>query len=269
MIKITDNNLQYLYFDSFKKTGLVNHAFSTRHGGVSKGIYKSMNLTFKTGDDPKNVIENFKIITSAIGADINFLAPAKANHGVNTVRASKDIYGNIKISPELEKYDAVITNEPGLSISAFGSDCVIIFYLDTKKKAIGISHGGWRGTADAIPKFVIEKMETDFGTDPKDLIAGISPSIGKCCFEVDPPVADEFRKKLFYSEKYIFPHETSPNKFKIDLWGINKETLMLCGVSEENIEVSNICTMCNTNDFFSHRKMGLNRGGNGGFIMLR
>ena len=268
MERIKKGELEYLIFPSLEKTGLVRHAFSTRHGGVSEGVYESMNLTLRTGDDPEKVCENFRIITGALGTDPAHLVRARANHGTTVVRAfwKNDSW---EIVPKPEKYDAVVTNEPNLCIGAFGSDCVIIFYLDTKLKAIGISHGGWRGTADAMPKHVIEKMQAEFGSDPKDIMIGISPSIGRCCFEVDTPVADEFREKLDYSDKYIFPHEEKPEKLKIDLWGINTETLLRSGVLPENIELAGICTMCHTEDFFSHRKMGMNRGGNGGFIMLR
>lgn len=269
MERIKKGDLEYLTFPSLDGTGLVKCAFSTRHGGVSTGFYSSMNLTLRTGDDPKMVFENFRIITEALGTNTENLVPARANHGTTVVRASRKPNGSWEISPNAEKYDAVVTNEKNLCIGAFGSDCVIIFYLDTKKKAIGISHGGWRGTVDAMPKQVIGKMKTEFGSEPQDILIGISPSIGKCCFEVDPPVADEFKSKLPYSEKYIFPHESTPGKLKIDLWGINSETLMLCGIPRKNIEIAEICTMCHTEDFFSHRKMGMNRGGNGGFIYLQ
>ena len=150
MERIKKGALEYLIFPSLEKTGLVRHAFSTRHGGVSEGVYESMNLTLRTGDDPEKVRENFRIMTEALGTDPDHLVRARANHGTTVVRAFMD-GGRCDISPKPEKYDAVVTNEPGLCIGAFGSDCVIIFYLDVKKRAIGISHGGWRGTAAPRP----------------------------------------------------------------------------------------------------------------------
>ncbi|MBQ4347371.1 MAG: laccase domain-containing protein, partial [Firmicutes bacterium] len=179
----------------------------------------------------------------------------------------KDEKGAPKIIDEPEQYDALITNEEGICLAAFGADCLVNFYLDPEKRAVGISHGGWRGILNGIDREVISAMMREFGTNPKDVQVGVSPSIGPCCFEVDAPVRDEFAKKLPWCARHILPGEKE-GKYMIDLWKINRDFLINLGVPLENIYLPDYCTKCQSDVFFSHRAMGDIRGGQGGFIVL-
>ena len=143
-----------------------------------------------------------------------------------------------------------------------------ILLFDPNKKAIAAIHAGWRGTVNGIAKKAIQKMELNYGTHAKDIIAGIGPSIGQCCFQVDEPVVKEFRQKLPFAEDVIMK-DTVPERYKIDLWETNKRILMDCGVEQNNIELTKICTMCHTDLFYSHRVMGNDRGNMAGIIALK
>ena len=117
-------------------------------------------------------------------------------------------------------------------MTVFSADCTPILLLDTVNKAIGAVHAGWRGTVNSIAQKAIEKMTENYGTNPKDVIAGIGPSIGQCCFQVDEPVVKEFRQKLDFADDVMI-NDTVPERYKIDLWETNKRILMNCGVQEK------------------------------------
>lgn len=174
----------------------------------------------------------------------------------------------IKENFERIEADGLVTNKRGVVLVTFHADCVPLYFVDTKNKAIGMAHAGWRGTADGMAKAMLDKMKEEYGSEPSDIKSAIGPSIGVCCFQVDEPVAEIFRSKFDFAEKFIYNDETAENKYKIDLWGINKELLMLNGVKEENIEVGGLCTKCNPDIFYSHRVMGENRGTMGAFLYL-
>ena len=132
-----------------------------------------------------------------------------------------------------------------------------------------MAHSGGRGTADKMAVEMLRRMNAEYGTDPKDVAAAIGPSIGPCCFQVDRPVVDIFRGNFDFADKYIRDDENVKGKYKIDLWGINREMLERAGVKAENIEVGGICTMCRPDEFYSHRVMGEARGTMGAFLFLK
>ena len=261
-------SLKFYTFEKFEKTGLVNHCFSTKFGGVSKGFYESMNLAFR--DDLKeNVIENYKIICNAINCDYKNVVFSSQTHEDKIYKVTKEDKGKgLLKDSNIKGFDALITNEPEIVLTTFYADCVPIFILDPIKKAIGLAHSGWKGTVLEIGKKTILKMEEEYGTNPKDLLIGIAPSISLCCFQVDMPVVEKFKESIPFSEKYIFD-DTEDGKFKIDLQNIIKESIISTGVLKDNIEISGICTMCNSHMFFSHRVMGDKRGSLAGIMSLK
>lgn len=246
------NGLVYYTIPSFEDTGLVRHGFSSRLGGVSTGECASLNLGFKRKDSPENVRENFRLFCEALGVDpsqmvftdqvhkdkIEYITEAHA--GMGFMRASK-----------ITETDGFITDKPGIALVTFYADCVPLFFLDSVHKAIGLSHSGWRGTVAKIGAKTFMAMQERFGTKPEDCLVGIGPSIGKCCFEVDQPVADEFSKAFpGHDEKLIEPRDI---KYHIDLWEANRIQLAESGIPDANITVSSLCTCCNKDIFFSHR----------------
>ncbi len=269
MIKNVKGDLIYFTFEKFDNTGVVSHCFSTRKGGVSTGVFSSMNLHFRM-DKPENVIENYKIICSAISVDYRNVVFSKQIHSdtIYTVSQNDNGKGLLRKS-DIYDADGLITNERELVLTTFYADCVPIYFLDPVKKVIAMAHSGWRGTVKEIGAKAVLKMEKDYGCERKNILAGIGPSIKKCCFEVDYPVVQEFLKGVSFSKDFIFKDKEKEGKYKIDLQGIIERTLILAGVSKENIENAGICTKCNHELFFSHRYMGNERGSLAGLIALK
>lgn len=240
------NGVKYLVIQEFENTGLVKHCFTTRHGGVSTGEAGTLNFGFTRKDTRENVLQNFRIICNTIDVDFNSLVLTDQVHDskVYSVTA-KDAGKGITTESDIKAVDALVTNEKGVTLVTFHADCIPVFFLDPVGKAIGLAHSGWKGTYKNISAEVIEKMKSEYGTKPSDLICGIGPSIMTCHFEVDDDVAEMFAKK--YGGKYIFQME----KPHIDLTGIVEEQLRKCGA--ENIIQSKICTYCNNNLYYSYR----------------
>ena len=245
------NNFKYITFQNLEKTNMVKHCITTRLGGVSEGVYAELNMSFTRGEQREKVLQNYDIVCNAM-----------------VHKYGKLILRVVTKNSTIKNTDGLITNITGIQLTAFSADCTPILLLDVNKKAIGAVHAGWRGSVNSIVKKAIEKMTEYYGTNPSDIMAGIGPSIGQCCFQVDAPVVEEFRQKLYFANDVI-QNDTIKGKYKIDLWETNKRILMDCGVKEQNIELSKICTMCHTDLFYSHRVMGNDRGNMAAIIALK
>ena len=251
----------YLTFPSFEKYDYVNHAFSTRLGGMSQNEYASMNLNFGRGDKDENVIENFHRFCTAAGFDYSTLVASSQDHHTVIRRVDSQNYGTGIWKPkDMKSVDGLITNENNVTLVTYYADCVPLFFLDTQKHAIGLAHAGWRGTVAKIGAKMVTTMESEFGSRPCDLIAGIGPSIGPCCFEVDAPVYDEFAK-LTELHPQEFIENKGNGKYMIDLWEANRRVICGAGVPTENITVARLCTQCNADWLYSHRASEGKRGG--------
>lgn len=255
-------------FPSFDATGVVKHAFSTRFGGVSRGIYESMNLSFSLGDEEENVTENYRRFAASLGIDYKDLVFSKQTHTDNIrIVTAEDLGKGIIKERDYDNIDALITNVSGVPLCTHYADCVPIYFLDPEKKVAAMAHAGWRGTAAEIARKTAEKMIETFGCDPKDILAGIAPSISKCCFEVDDPVMDKM--KLIDGINLASAYQDKGNgKYMLDLKHVNKMILMKAGIPESNITVSDICTCCQSDAFHSHRATGGKRGSLAGIIQL-
>lgn len=261
------NDLKYYTFSNLQKTGIIKHCFSTKYGGVSSGVYKSMNLAFRE-DEKSNVIKNFEIICSSIGIDYKTTVFSSQTHDDKIYKVTKNDIGKGLINEsDIYGYDALITNEKNIALVTFYADCVPIFLVDPIKKVIGMAHSGWRGTVKEIGAKTVLEMTKEYNCNVKDMLVGIAPSIKKCCFQVGEEVVKQFNDTLDFAYKYICEDEEK-DKYKIDLQGIIIESLKKIGISNKNIENSNICTVCNSDMFFSHRVMGDKRGSLAGIISL-
>lgn len=257
----------YFTFPSLELQG-IKHGFSTKIGGVSEGIFESMNLSFSRGDDDDKVLENYKRICSAIGTDYRKCVLSKQTHTTNIRIVTKDDAGKgIMTERDYDDVDGLITNVPGLTLVTQFADCVGLMFYDPIKKVIAASHAGWRGTVGMIGKKTVDKMTEAFGCNPKDIKAAICPSIGPCCFEVDAPVYEEFLK-LPFKDKDSFIKEDGGEKYHINLWEVNLKTLILAGLNEENITITDVCTKCNHEYLFSHRQTQGKRGNLAALICL-
>jgi hypothetical protein len=260
----------YLTFPGFEKYGFVRHAFSTRAGGVSGGVFSSMNLSFGRGDDEKNVMENYRIFCKAAGFGFETLVASSQKHGTSIRRVGKENAGTGIFKPQdMESADGLITDEPGVTLVTYYADCVPLYLIDVKKHAVGLVHAGWRGTAAKIGAEAVAAMAREFGSRPCDMAAAVGPSIGPCCFEVDKPVRDVFASVGGIGSPDGFIKEGRNGKYHINLWEANRRILKEAGIPDSSIAVSGVCTKCGQDVFFSHRAMGAARGGMAAFMEIK
>lgn len=232
------------------------HCFSTRLGGVSTGSLYSLNLGIHRGDDPENVVENYRILGSAVGFTPEETVFTRQVHTDVVRRVGKKNRGEGLFSPVPAECDALITNEEGVALCVFTADCTPILLYDRRSGAVGAVHAGWRGTALGIAAKAVSAMAEEFGTDPADLTAAIGPNIAACCFETREDVPKAMLAALGQeAEPYIKP---KGEKFLVDLKGINALWLRKAGVSA--MEISDGCTACAPDRFWSHRITGGDRG---------
>ncbi len=265
-----DGDVPYLVYPILEETGAVIHGFSTRLGGVSQGVCASMNLSFSRGDEEAAVLENYKRIAKAIGFSLDSAVASDQTHTANvrTVTAADRGCGLTKPRP-YHDVDGMITNAPGVTLATFYADCVPLYLVDPVKRAIGLSHSGWKGTVGKIGKATVEAMEREYKTDPKDLVVAIGPSICQDCYEVSGDVIEKFREafdeklwdRLFYQKEN--------GKYQLDLWEANRQIFLEAGVREEKIALPGLCTCCNPEFLFSHRASKGKRGNLAAFLALR
>lgn len=258
-----------LSYPLLSETGMVKHCFTTRMGGVSKGIFSSMNLSFTRGDEKEDVMENYKRLAEALDVSLENFVFTDQTHTTNVLQViEKDAGKGLLRERDYQDVDGLITNVKGLVLSTFFADCVPLYFVDPVKEAIGMSHSGWRGTVHKMGKVTIEAMEQAFGTNPDDLICAIGPSICQDCYEVSEDVAEEFQKAFKGHERELLLDKGN-GKYQLDLWKANQIVLLEAGVKKEHIAVTNLCTCCNSNLLFSHRASHGKRGNLGGFLCLK
>lgn len=262
--------VEYLTFPLIEQTGLVRHLFTTRLGGVSKDIYGTMNLSYTRGDDKDAVDENFRRITRVLKCELGDIVCSDQTHTVNLrVAARKDGGKGIVIPWDYTDIDGLLTDEPGLVLATFYADCVPLYFVDVKKRAIALAHSGWRGTVARMGRCVTDKMKEVYGTDPADIVAAVGPSICQECYEVSEDVADafaqEFRRQGQADE---ILQSKGGGKYQLDLWRANEIVLKEAGIPAERIQVTDICTCHNSEYLFSHRASKGRRGNLGAFMGL-
>ena len=260
----------YLTFPLLEKTGLVRHLFSTRMGGVSRGIYSSMNLSFSRGDNKENVDENFRRIAQVLDSTPEHIVCSRQTHTTNVRKVTEEDLGKgVVRETDYDDVDGLITNVPGIILATFYADCVPLYFVDVKNKAIGLSHSGWRGTVNRMGQVTLQAMKRAYGTEPSDVMAAIGPSICQDCYEVGEEVADAFRKSFPNEWEYLIIKGKEEGKYQLDLQETNRRILLAAGVLPENIAVTDICTCCNSELLFSHRGSNGKRGNLGAFLELR
>lgn len=261
------NGLMYLTFPAFTKTGIVSHLFTTRMGGVSDGIYSTLNLSFTRGDESEAVMENYRRVAAVLGCGLKDFVCSDQTHTVNIRKVTKADCGKGVIHPkDYRDVDGLMTDEPGIVLSTFYADCVPLYFVDTKKRVIGLAHSGWRGTVGRIGEKMVRLMQEEYGCYLEDILAAVGPSICRDCYEVSEDVADIFRKEF---GEAVLTAGKAPGKYQLDLWMANELVLGQAGLSPEQITVTDICTCCNPALLFSHRASQGKRGNLGAFLMLK
>lgn len=263
------DTVEYLSFPLFEKEPGISHLFSTRLGGVSEGIFSSMNLSYTRGDENAAVDENFRRIADVLGLTPEHFVLSDQTHTTNVRIVTKEDLGKGVTRPkDYTDIDGLITNEPDIILGTFYADCVPLYFYDPVKKVIALSHSGWRGTVLGMGRVTIGKMKEAFGCNPQDILAAIGPSICKDCYEVSEDVAEEFAKVFSGREREILLAKSN-QKYQLDLWKANEILLFDAGIKREHLEITDICTCCNPLYLFSHRASMGKRGNLGAFLVLK
>lgn len=271
MIIEKNNNVKYFVPKNIdnKKAAAI---FMTRLGGVSGTLgdsLHSLNLgSFREKNDKaENVRKNYEIIAQELGFSVNNIIYAHQKHTDNILIADKSFFRSPLPLPDDYIFDAMVTNIPGIVLTARSADCVPVLFYDDENQAIGAAHCGWRGTLQELQVKTARKMRELYSTDLRKLKAAIGPCISKCCYEVSADVYDNFINKLGSDMKIFF--ESKPaQKYMCDLKAIN-QFLLMRKLSLENIEISENCTCCEPDLFYSHRRDGEYRGTHAAFISIK
>ena len=265
------NKVPYITFPKLQRYEQdIVHGFSTRLGGVSTKHWGTMNLSFSRGDDQKTVMENHRLFADAVGYNKEKLVFSDQVHLTKIYKVtSQDAGKGIIKESDIKGIDGLVTNEPGISLITFYADCVPLFFYDPVKKVVGMAHSGWRGTVGKIGAEMIRFMEKEYDSQPKDIVCAIAPSICQKCYEVSEDVAVQFLEVFGkdYGDELLYQKENG--KYQLNLHYACEQTLLDAGIKKENIDVTNLCTCCNPELFFSHRITGDKRGNLAGVIGLR
>lgn len=263
------NHVPYIQFKDLSATGIVKHGFSTRKGGVSTGIFSSMNLNFKRGDDPDAVLENYRRMAAALNMRVEDMVLSDQTHTTNVRVITEEDRGKGILKPQdYSDVDGMITNVPGIVLVTSYADCVPLYFVDPVRKAIGLSHSGWKGTVGHIGQKTVWKMHEVYGSEPKDIVAAIGPSICQSCYEVSDDVAEAFRANFTADEAADILLDKGNGKYQLDLWKANWYVLTDAGILPEHLSVTDLCTACHPDLLWSHRKTNGQRGGLSAFLSL-
>ena len=273
-VRVMDGNITHtvpvIRCAAYRDEKWISHGFSTRLGGVSAGIYGSLNLSFSQGDDEKLVRKNHGIMAAALGVEPDRLVYSHQTHTTNVLRVTEEHAGmGITRERSFHDIDGFVTDVPGLMLVTAYADCVPLYFADRRLHVIGLSHSGWRGTVGRMGEKTLKAMNEAFGTQPQDVIAAIGPSICGDCFEVGPEVVEEFAKTFSKKQMEAICHAGRNDRSYLDLWRANRIILEEAGVQPQNISVTNICTRCNPDLLYSHRIMGAQRGNLAAILMIR
>lgn len=263
------NHVPYIQFKNLSATGIVKHGFSTRKGGVSTGIFSSMNLNFKRGDDPDAVMENYRRMAAALNMRVEDMVLSDQTHTTNVRVITEEDRGKGILKPQdYSDVDGMVTNVPGIVLVTSYADCVPLYFVDPVRKAIGLSHSGWKGTVGHIGQKTVWKMHEVYGSEPKDIVAAIGPSICQSCYEVSDDVAEAFRANFTADEAADILLDKGNGKYQLDLWKANWYVLTDAGILLEHLSVTDLCTACHPDLLWSHRKTNGQRGGLSAFLSL-
>jgi len=265
--------LQILELASFRELPWLVHGFSTREGGASELAGREiLNLSFTEWDKWESVAENRRRFQSAVGAEGLALVAMKQIHS-DVIQLFREVPSNPC------QGDASVTNRPGILLAVQTADCVPILLVDPKKRAVAAVHAGWRGTLGRIAQKTVGRMQLEFASRPQDLLAAFGPSIGSCCYEVGAEFVTKFTAQFSDASGYFDEprsgeepnplqwlnmappgHQPPPQNVHLDLRKANRSQLLAAGLRARNIFLSDLCTGCRLDLFFSYRKEGSQSG---------
>ena len=267
--RIKNDDLPIIQYDLLSEIPFIKHGFTTRLGGISEGIFSSLNLSFSRGDDKDAVMVNYERIGEKIGYSIENFVASHQTHTTNIRIVSEEDKGKGIIKPQdYQNVDGLMTNEKDIVLFTYYADCVPLYFVDTVKKVIALSHSGRKGTVNRMGAKTVEKMVNEYGSKIEDIVCAIGPSICKDCYEVGEEVAEEFQNEFSREEVADFLDNKGNGKYQLDLWKANEIILLNAGIKKENIENRRICTCCNKDILFSHRGLKGKRGNLAAFMVI-
>lgn len=225
-------------FNNLAQVPGVVHGVTSRHGGVSQGRCASLNVSYTVGDPVENVDENLRRAAEAVGSRREDLFAAYQVHGRAVAVVERDAAAR-------PRCDILLTRTPDRTLMLRYADCTPVLLADTRRPAVAVVHAGWRGSAVGAAGAAVTALVELFGCDAADLVAGIGPAIGPCCYTVGEEVRSAFADR---------PQLVRDGK--LDLWEANRQALMEVGVPADRIELAGVCTQCHSDQFFSHRANG-------------
>jgi len=241
------NGLVYYRFANLASYDEVFHGVFTRLGGVSNPPYHSLNAGHLVGDDHQAVEANHDLICQALGIPRRDIATAHQVHGSRVALVGPEARGRV-----IPATDALVTDVPGVALMLRFADCLPVLLYDPVRRAIGLAHAGWKGTIEGIAAKTALAMMEAYGSHPSDIIAGLGPCIGPCCYQVGSEVIELVKAKFNPWQGLL--RLQGDNSVHFDLWEANRRQLAELGVEE--IEMIELCTACRTDEFFSHRAEG-------------
>lgn len=270
MIKQEAGSLPLWYFQNLLNYKEICHFVSSRVGGFGDQPYDSLNLGYHVGDNPETVQKNRQRLALSVGIPLENFTFTRQVHGNKVKIITADLRGSgaFQENTAINDADAMVTNIPNICLLVLQADCVPFLFFDTKKKVIGVAHAGWRGTLRKVAQNTIQIFMEKFCCSPDNIVVGIGPSIGPCCYEVGPETIAEIRKVFRNANKYL-QQENFQDKGYFNLREANKLQLIQMGIPERNIEIAHLCTKCNHTLFFSHRYHPAGTGRFGAGIMLK
>lgn len=256
---VVEDGLEYFQFSSLDREEVV-HGIFTRKGGVSPHPWASLNLGGTVGDLRENVVENRRRIFQSMGRQVESIFDVWQVHSANVICTDEPR----SLDAPHEKADAILTNNPDITLFMRFADCVPILLHDPVKKVVGVVHAGWLGTVNKIASVAIQTMQAHYGSNPAEIIAGIGPSIGPDHYQIGDDVIDQVKRAFVNGSEELI---TSRNgRSYLDLWRANELLLQTSGVN--SIEVARLCTGCDTSRWYSHRAENGKTGRFGAFISL-
>ena len=250
---ITIHDLEFAQFKNLACFPELFHGVTTRAGGVSPEPFSSLNLGNNTGDSADNVHANYERLSRALGFDLKTVVSSHQVHGTEIAVINKAPAQSMPFpaAHALDGYDGFVTTSPNITLLVRVADCVPVILYEPHRKALAVVHAGWKGSVGGIAAKAAGLMVQGCQCNIKKIMAGIGPSIGPCCYEVRQDVAESFRQTMPYS-RFILS-ENAEDIFSLDLQEANRLQLIEAGLAPEHIELSWLCTGCNSNLFFSHR----------------
>jgi YfiH family protein len=270
MIRREVDSLQVWFFENLLRYEAVGHFVSTRVGGRSTAPYDSLNLSFNAGDAPEDVRKNRERLAEAIDIPMNSMTTAKQIHDDHVKVVSKELRGkgSLDFDGAINGTDAMVTNVPDTCLMVLLADCVPLLLYDPSKKVIGVIHAGWKGTLRRIVQATVRTLQNHFGSSTRDIVVGIGPSVGPCCYQVGQEVIS-LAEQVFGTTQDIIRNRSADGKGHLDLWKANKKQLLDAGIPEENIEMAETCTCHHSDVFFSYRHEKGKTGRFGAGIFIR